>query len=82
VAGRYPARMAARAITCLRPGYMRVEWDLPPVPPGVVQIVEGMPDEVPIELIPPDLRSIGSRFHVVFEPWGKVIAVEPDGATA
>jgi hypothetical protein len=61
---------------CLRPGYLHLELLLPPVPPDAVRIIDGVPEEVPIDLVPPELRSLGSRFVIVYEPWGPVIAVE------
>jgi hypothetical protein len=70
-------RLTVRAQMCLRPGLLHVEPELPPMDPGAVLILDGVPHEVPLELVPPSLRSIGSRFRIVFQPWGSVVAVEP-----
>ena len=50
---------------------------MPPLPPRTVRILDGVPDEVRLELVPPDLRPLGSRFVAVYRPWGEVVAVEP-----
>ncbi len=70
------ARVQVRAMMCLRPGYLRFELELPPLPPRTFRILDGVPEEVRLDLVPPDLRALGSRFVAVYEPWGQVIAVE------
>ena len=61
---------------CLRPEFLRVELELPPLPPHTIRIVDGVPEDVRLDLVPPDLRSLGSRFILVYEPWGQAVAVE------
>jgi hypothetical protein len=75
-------RVPVVAEMCLRPGYLRLRLDLPQLPPRTMRILDGVPDDVPLELVPPDLRPLGSRFVIVFEPWGPVVAVEPCGGQA
>ncbi len=70
------ARVAVRALMCVRPGYLRFELELPPLPSGTVRILDGVPEEVRLELVPHDLRALGSRFVAVYQPWGAVVAVE------
>lgn len=69
------ARVQVRATMCLRPGYLRFELELPP-PSRTIRFLDGVPEEVRLDLVPPNLRALGSRFVVVYEPWGQVIAVE------
>lgn len=64
------------ALMCLRPGHLRFELELPPLPPHTVRILDGVPNEVRLELVPPDLRALGSRFVAVYRPWGEVVGVE------
>lgn len=69
-------RLTVRAQMCLRPGHLRFELLLPPQAPNTVRILDGVPDEVDLDLVPPDLRPLGSEFVIVFKPWGDVVAVE------
>lgn len=69
-------RVPVRALMCLRSDYLRFELELPPLPLRTVRILDGVPNEVRLELVPPDLRALGSRFLVVYRPWGEVVAVE------
>lgn len=58
------ARVPVRALMCLRPGHLRYELELPALPPGTVR----SPDGVPLGLVPLELRPLGSRFTIAFEP--------------
>jgi hypothetical protein len=69
-------RVPVRALVCLKPGYIQWELELPPLPPCTVRILDGAPAEVRLDLVPTDLRPLGSRFVAVYQPWGEVVAVE------
>jgi hypothetical protein len=69
-------RMTVRAQMCLSPGLLRLELELPPSSPETVWLFEGVSHEVQLDLVPQDLQAIGSRFVIVFEPWGRVVEVE------
>lgn len=70
------ARLPVRSLMVLRPGYLQFELMLEPLPPKTIRILDGVPQDIPLELVPPDLRPLGSRFVNVYEPWGSVVAVE------
>ncbi|HZZ41606.1 MAG TPA: hypothetical protein VFE58_01590 [Tepidisphaeraceae bacterium] len=60
-------RIKVRAGMCLRPGWLSVE-PLPLEPtPGVVRLGPHVPTEMPLEMLPPDLREIGSVFWMIFD---------------
>ena len=52
----------ARVIACLSPGYLRVI-----VHPGVGLADGGIPTDIPMELVPLDLRMPNSEFTLVLD---------------
>lgn len=70
-------RIKVRAGICLRPGWLRVDiLPLAPPPAGVVRLGPHVPTEIPLELVPLDLRPVGSQFWMIFGPTREVVAVE------
>ena len=70
-------RIKVRAGMCLHPGWLCVEiLPLSPPPPGVVRLGPHVPTEIPLELIPLDLQSIGSQFWMVFDGSREAVGVE------
>jgi hypothetical protein len=66
-----------RVIGCLRPGFLKVEHVLPTKPPDVVVIKDDTwIDEVPLRLVPEDLRIANSEFVAVVENRFEVIRIE------
>ncbi len=60
-------RIKVRIGLSMRPGFLNVE----PLPleqtPGVVRLGPHVPTELPLDMLPPDLRIIGSTFWMVFD---------------
>jgi hypothetical protein len=75
------ARLKVRALMALSPGRLKFDLLLEPLPPDTIRILDGVPEDVPLDLVPMDLRSLGSRFVIVYEPWGQVVAVEREGSS-
>jgi hypothetical protein len=69
-------RINGVVMMALRPGYLRLRFELPALPTGTVRIGPHVADEVPIELVPIDLRPLGSRVTVTYGRDGQPIAVE------
>jgi hypothetical protein len=72
-------RLIATVVTSAQSGFVALEVEPPALDPKAVRIVDGIPGEVNLELVPPSLRGVGSRFVIVFEPNGPVVAVERIG---
>jgi hypothetical protein len=72
-------RLIATVTTSAQSGFLRLEADLLALDLKAVRNVDGIPDEVNRELVPRNLRSIGSRFVIVFAANGPVVAVERIG---
>ncbi len=65
-------RLPTRVIGCLRPGFPRVH-----IGPGIGLLDGGVPTEIPVGLVPGDLRMPNSEFTVVLKPDHRgVITVE------
>ena len=69
-------RFKVRAGICLSPGWLRVEILLEPVRPGFVRLGPHIPSDVPLDLVPVDLRQVGSVFWMVVER-GEVVECVP-----
>ena len=63
-------RIKVRAEMCLQPGWLRVSpLPLAPPPDGMVRLgPDGVPSDMPLSLLPPDLREVGAVFWMVFDP--------------
>ena len=66
-------RIKVRALASLRSGWISVEPLLLVPTPGIVRLGPHVPSEMPLEMLPPDLRVVGSIFWMVIsqrEPVG------------
>ncbi len=73
-------RIQVRAGMCLRPGWLKVE----PLPlqqrPGMVRLGPHVPMEVPLDMLPPELRAIGAVFWLVFNAAREPVGFEHLGS--
>ena len=60
-------RIKVRAQMSVRPGWIAVEPLPIEVKPGIVRLGPHIPKEIPLDLLPPDLRAIGSTFWMLFD---------------
>jgi hypothetical protein len=69
-------RIKVRAGMLLRSGWLGIE----PLPlettPGVVRLGPHIPPEIPLSFLPPDLRTIGSVFWMIFNPSREPVGYE------
>ena len=66
-----------RVIGCLHPGFLKVEHVPQPKPPNVVVINDSAwIDQVPLALVPEDLRIANAEFVVLVKDRMQVIGVE------
>jgi hypothetical protein len=74
-------RIKVRAGMSLRPGWLSVEhFPLEPTP-GFVCLGPHVPTEIPLEMLPPELRVIGSVFWMVFNGTREPVGFERLGGT-
>jgi hypothetical protein len=62
-----PGWFCMRVFYPWRPGFLKVEHVMPPQQPDVVTLLDVWVDEIPLALVPPQLRVSNSRIMVWIE---------------